>query len=150
MKRLITAIAIATVGLAGCKKSEESPSKTPDPSTGGKAVSNGDTKKSITIYSGRSEKLVKPVLDAFQKSSGIEVVVKYAGTAELAAALLDEGDKSPADVFIAQDASTLERDRTLRVERHLLPTAEFMDSFDSNGRLTRQELARYVSRSVKS
>ena len=110
MRKTIAIAAVATLVALGCKKDEKKSDTSTNPdqnASGSKAVGNGDTVKSITVYSGRSEKLVKHALDAFQKSSGIKVVVKYGGTAELAAALLEEGDKSPADVFIAQDASTL-------------------------------------------
>ncbi|ACY19067.1 iron ABC transporter substrate-binding protein [Haliangium ochraceum] len=61
----------------------------------------------LTVYSGRSEKLVAPALQAFEQLSGVDLEIKYGDTAELAAALLDEGENSPADVFIAQDASSL-------------------------------------------
>jgi iron(III) transport system substrate-binding protein len=61
----------------------------------------------LTIYSGRSESLVGPVLDRFTESTGIDVQAKYADTAELAVILLEEGDRSPADVFFAQDAGAL-------------------------------------------
>lgn len=62
---------------------------------------------SLTVYSGRSEALVGPVFDAFTDATGIEVETKYADTAELAAILLEEGARSPADVFFAQDAGAL-------------------------------------------
>ena len=41
------------------------------------------------------------------ETTGIEIRVKYADTAELAAILLEEGDRSPADVFFAQDPASL-------------------------------------------
>lgn len=61
----------------------------------------------VTIYSGRSESLVGPLLDRFRAATGLEVQVKYAGTSELAAAILEEGDASPADVYFAQDGGAL-------------------------------------------
>jgi iron(III) transport system substrate-binding protein len=66
-----------------------------------------DEERTVTIYSGRSEELVAPILERFSDETGIEVQVRYGGTAELAALLLEEGDRSPADVFFAQDAGAL-------------------------------------------
>ena len=62
---------------------------------------------SLVIYSGRNENLVGPLIEQFQADTGIEVEVRYAGTTELAATILEEGDNSPADVFFAQDAGAL-------------------------------------------
>ena len=61
----------------------------------------------LVVYSGRSESLVEPIIQQFRDATGMEVNVKYASTGELAATLLEEGDKSPADLFFAQDPGGL-------------------------------------------
>jgi len=61
----------------------------------------------LVIYSGRSESLVDPLIKRFEDATGIDAKVNYAGTGALAATLLEEGDRSPADVFFAQDPGGL-------------------------------------------
>ena len=63
---------------------------------------------SLTIYSGRSETLVDPIMRQFADATGVDVKVKYASTSQLAATLLEEGDNSPADLFFAQNPGGLE------------------------------------------
>ncbi len=63
--------------------------------------------QTVTVYSGRSESLVDPVLAQFGEISGVDVRIKYAGTPALAATLLEEGANSPADLFYAQDPGGL-------------------------------------------
>jgi len=67
----------------------------------------GATPDELTIYSGRSETLVGPLIEQFSQATGVKTSVKYAGTPQLAATLLEEGDKTPADIFFAQDPGGL-------------------------------------------
>lgn len=71
------------------------------------AACGGEDGEQLTIYSGRTEELVKPILDRFADETGIDIQVRYGDTAELASAILEEGDNSPADVYFAQDAGAL-------------------------------------------
>lgn len=74
------------------------------------SATNGATTASaarITVYSGRSEKLVGPILAAFQKETGITLDVRYGETAALATLILEEGWRSPATVFLAQDVGAV-------------------------------------------
>ncbi len=61
----------------------------------------------LTVYSGRNENLVGPLLQRYYEISGVTVNVRYGGTAELAATILEEGQNSPADIFLGQDAGAL-------------------------------------------
>ena len=48
-----------------------------------------------------------PLFERFTDETGIELEVRYAGSTDLAATLREEGDRSPADVFFAQDPASL-------------------------------------------
>jgi len=61
----------------------------------------------LVLYSGRSKTLVAPIIEQFTEQSGIAVRVRYGKTAQLALSLQEEGDRSPGDVFWAQDAGAL-------------------------------------------
>ena len=66
-----------------------------------------DDKRVLTVYSGRNESLIGPILAQFTEDTGIETEVLYGGTSAVANQILTEGDNSPADVFIAQDGGAL-------------------------------------------
>lgn len=65
------------------------------------------SKGEVVVYSGRNEKLIGPVFKQFEEKTGIKVQVRYGETPGLAALILEEGKRSPADVYVAQDAGAL-------------------------------------------
>ena len=73
----------------------------------------------LTVYSGRAERLIKPVFDAFTAKTGIQIDLLSSGTTELVNRLKVEGDRSPADLFITNDAGSLELARTAGLLRPL-------------------------------
>jgi iron(III) transport system substrate-binding protein len=73
----------------------------------------------LTVYSGRAERLIKPVFDEFTSKTGIQVNLLSSGTTELVNRLKAEGDRTPADLFITNDAGSLEQARAAGILRPL-------------------------------
>ncbi len=71
--------------------------------------------ESVIVYSGRAERLIKPVLNHFEKTTGTKVQLLTAGSTELVNRLRAEGVRTPADVFIANEAGALELARGLHL-----------------------------------
>jgi len=73
----------------------------------------------LVVYSGRTERLIKPLLDSFQAKTGIQVDLLSSGTTEVVNRLQAEGARTPADLLITNDAGSLERARELGLLRPL-------------------------------
>jgi iron(III) transport system substrate-binding protein len=66
------------------------------------AAGCGGGRDALTIYSGRTENLIGPLLERFAEESGISIDVRYGDSADLALLIAEEGDQSPADVILSQ------------------------------------------------
>jgi iron(III) transport system substrate-binding protein len=122
----LAALSVALpLALVGCGGGDQSPfpaatspaSPTAAPATTGASTQTQPTvaptqpeereDRTLTVYSGRSQSLVHPLLEAFGEYTGISIRVKYGGSASTAATLLEEGDNTPADVVFLQDPGSL-------------------------------------------
>ena len=111
--KILLAIAAMSLALVGCGGGEQSPATptAPAASTPGGSPSPAppteEKERTLTVYSGRTQLLVHPLLETFRDLTGISIRVKYAGSASTAATLLEEGDNTPADVVFLQDPGSL-------------------------------------------
>ncbi|HJL89152.1 MAG TPA: extracellular solute-binding protein [Acidimicrobiales bacterium] len=69
---------------------------------GATSCGGGDDNQTLTVYSGRSEKLVGPIFAEFEAVTGVTLDVRYGSSNDLALAISTEGDKTPADVFLSR------------------------------------------------
>lgn len=71
------------------------------------ACSSGGSDDRLTIYSGRNQELIEPLLEQFSEQSGIGIDVRYGDSSDLALLIDEEGDQSPADVFLSQSPGSM-------------------------------------------
>jgi iron(III) transport system substrate-binding protein len=66
------------------------------------AAGCGEDRDALTIYTGRTESLVAPLLEEFSEANDVAIDVRYGDTNDLALLIGTEGDRSPADVYWGQ------------------------------------------------
>ncbi len=71
------------------------------------ACGGDDADDGLVVYSGRNQELVGDLLKRYQDDTGAKLQIRYGDSSDLAATLLEEGENSPADVFLSQDAGAL-------------------------------------------
>ncbi len=76
--------------------------------------------RTITLYNGQHEQTTAALVAAFERQTGIKVEVRSGDEAELGNQILQEGARSPADVFYTENTPVLE---DLREKGLLAPVA---------------------------
>jgi iron(III) transport system substrate-binding protein len=90
----VCALAMA-VGVAACGD---------DSSSGGSSASGSGGTATLTLYNAQHEDLMKLMVDAFTKETGIKVQMRSGEDLEMANQLVQEGKASPADVFVTENS----------------------------------------------
>jgi len=62
----------------------------------------------IVVFSGRKEPLIKPVIQLFEKETGIKVILKTGKSAILGQQIMQEMSNPSADIYIAKESGSLE------------------------------------------
>ncbi|WP_245850328.1 extracellular solute-binding protein [Longimonas halophila] len=91
---VLGAVLLSSMALMGC-------------GTGDDADTTDAESDELVIYTGRSQALVEPLVEMYREQTDREVRVRYGSDAQLLAALAEEGDQSPADVFWANTTGAL-------------------------------------------
>jgi len=86
---------IAALVLGACSSPDDADSASTDEET------------SLVVYTGRDLELVEPLIAQFEQESGIEVELRDGDSTSLAGQLLEEGEDTPAQVFLSQDSGSL-------------------------------------------
>ncbi|WP_040339787.1 iron ABC transporter substrate-binding protein [Candidatus Blastococcus massiliensis] len=92
-RRVLTALLTSTAvvgALAACGDSEASDAPT------------------LTVYSAQHESLVRTMLEGFTDETGIELEFRDANDSELANQIVQEGEASPADVFLTENSPSID------------------------------------------
>ncbi len=66
-----------------------------------------DDKPYITVYNAQHEQLLEEVAPLFEEKTGVEVKLRSGSDLELANQLVQEGDASPADVFLTENSPAM-------------------------------------------
>ena len=82
-------------------------SSAPGTASGTSASAGAAAKPELTLYNAQHEDLMQLMVDDFTKTTGIKVKMRSGEDPELGAQLVQEGAKSPADVFVTENSPAM-------------------------------------------
>ena len=110
------------------------------------ACGSSEDEKGLTMYSGRISPILSPAVKQYETASGVDVKTRYGDSPALAATLTEEGKNSPADLFFAQDAGSLDAVEKRGLLLKLPPTSSpGAGRFAPSGRWLASRVARGIA-----
>ncbi len=76
----------------------------------------------LVVYSGRSDKFIKPVVEQFTAQTGIKVIIHSGKSTGLLNKMRVEGKRTQADLFLSNDAGNLQKGSELGLFRPISST----------------------------
>ncbi|MCB5280505.1 MULTISPECIES: iron ABC transporter substrate-binding protein [unclassified Arthrobacter] len=95
----IALAATAALGLAACGSGTSTPS--------GSDAADGKISGAITVYNAQHESLSQEWVDAFTAETGVKVTVRQGSDTEMSNQIIQEGQASPADVFLTENSPAM-------------------------------------------
>lgn len=86
----------------------------------------------LVVFSGRSDKFIRPVVEQFTNKTGIKVILHAGKSTELLNKLRLEGKRSNADIYISNDAGNLQKGSEWQLFRSL--PSEVLEKINPNYR----------------
>lgn len=101
--KLLATAAIAAIA-AGCSSPATNDTNTVSEEPGTEVSQENVT---LTLYSGQHKKVSEELVKAFEEESGIKIELRDGSSNELAHQIVEEGEKSPADLIFTEESSPL-------------------------------------------
>jgi iron(III) transport system substrate-binding protein len=96
----LTTVALA-VTLTACGGDEDAPASS---SSSGAAADSGP----LTLYNAQHDDLIEAMVAGFTEETGFEVEIRSGDDSELANQIVQEGEASPADVFVTENSPSID------------------------------------------
>jgi iron(III) transport system substrate-binding protein len=108
-KKLFGLLFVLALLVSACGGTAVTEENTPATEAAAPVENEAGVSGDLVIYSGRSESLIQPVLDAFQaKYPNVKILLKSGSNSELANALIEEQSNPQADVFVTTEIFTIQ------------------------------------------
>lgn len=103
--RVGAALLFSALGLTACGENSGDKQKTATSTTNHSTTIANDAQ--LVIYTARSEQLIKPIVEAYTKATGVKVAFVSDKEGPLMERLSAEAENTPADIFMTVDAGNL-------------------------------------------
>lgn len=105
----LAVVAASSLALAACGSGTSSTGSSSEAGTASASASASAAKVEgeITVYNAQHESLTKEWIDGFTKETGVKVTLRQGSDTEMSNQIVQEGDASPADVFLTENSPAM-------------------------------------------